>query len=362
MSVALEHRSGLSIRHAKPDDAAAIVDLLREGLGEGTIPRSKPYWNWKHAANPFGPSPVLVAEEAGRIVGLRAFMRWEWGDGKIGQEKTKQPSDHRTSCLTAVRAVDTVTHPDFRGQGIFKRLTLQLRDEVQAEGTAFVFNTPNMQSRPGYLKMGWNPVGKPTLWIRPVRLLQFMKAYRRQGVDSEEGIPPVVDEATVGDVLGESESKEIIESAQEAHCHDRLHTPLSLAYLQWRYAAVPGFDYYAVRKEAGDEGALLIFRTRLRGNLSELRVCDVITGKSNRALRNARGLLRQAGKLADVNVVIGMPGVRHGMRNTFVSAGYLPVPRGGPPLTVYPFPAMNGVLDPTRLASWGPSIGDLELF
>ena len=71
--------------------------------------------------------------------------------------------------LRAVRAVDTATDPDYQGRGLFTRLTLQAIDELRAEGVDFVFNTPNDQSRPGYLKMGWQVVGTLPTHVRPTR-------------------------------------------------------------------------------------------------------------------------------------------------------------------------------------------------
>ena len=65
------------------------------------------------------------------------------------------------STLHAVRAVDTATHPDHQGRGLFTALTMHALEACRAEGVAFVFNTPNAQSRPGYLKMGWREVGRP---------------------------------------------------------------------------------------------------------------------------------------------------------------------------------------------------------
>ena len=43
--------------------------------------------------------------------------------------------------------------------GLFQNLSLRAADDVKSEGVDFVFNTPNDQSRPGYIKMGWQLVG-----------------------------------------------------------------------------------------------------------------------------------------------------------------------------------------------------------
>ncbi len=145
----------LGIRRAEPADRDAILALLATSLGREADPRYEQLFAWKHEENAFGPSPAWVATDGDRIAGFRVLMRWEFVDGG------------RT--VRAVRAVDTATHPDYQGRGIFTKLTRhgieELRDDV-----AFVFNTPNDQSRPGYLKMGWEVVGKLPTAVLPTHL------------------------------------------------------------------------------------------------------------------------------------------------------------------------------------------------
>ena len=125
------------------------------------------FFRWKHLENPFGRSFMLVAEADGRIVGLRAFMRWEFVAG-----------DRR---FRAVRAVDTATHPDHQGKGIFSRLTLEALDALRDQAD-FVFNTPNEKSLPGYLKMGWQVVGRVPIRIRVRRPIRFATRARSRCV------------------------------------------------------------------------------------------------------------------------------------------------------------------------------------
>ena len=68
----------MTIREASGQDTAAIVSLLKLSLGEALMPKSESYWKWKHWDNPFGKSPVLLAFEKNELIGVRAFMRWDW--------------------------------------------------------------------------------------------------------------------------------------------------------------------------------------------------------------------------------------------------------------------------------------------
>ena len=137
--------TGLEVRPATGSDREEVLALLGRSLGSDGDPRYPALFAWKHDENVFGPSPMWVATEAGRVIAFRAFMRWEFERGG--------------RVLRAVRAVDTATDPDYQGKGLFTRLTMLGLDEMRADGVDFVFNTPNSQSRPGYLKMGWREVG-----------------------------------------------------------------------------------------------------------------------------------------------------------------------------------------------------------
>lgn len=335
----------IRIRPAVPGDRDRVRELMKVSLGEGVIPRTDAFWCWKHERNPFGESPVLVAEAEGQLVGLRAFMRWTWwSDG---------------GSVSAVRAVDTATHPDWQGKGIFKRLTTSLRDAVKEEGVGLVYNTPNTQSRPGYLKMGWVTVGRPTIWVRPRRPARLLRAIAVGRSGGSEGPPPPVDAPSAADVLARPTVRQWIDRAADAP-ESRLHTRRTAGYLEWRYAAIPDFRYAALTSGDGEAGAIVLLRSRKRGTLSELRICDVVAGASPDARQNAVKLLRQASRTADADLAIAMPGSAPDA--WLALAGYLPVPKAGPTVTVCPLNEAPAAPDPRFSGSWRLSIGDLELF
>lgn len=112
---------------------------------------SEAFFKWKHLENPFGVSFAMGAWESDRLVGLRLFMRWEF----IGPNN---------EIVKAIRPVDTVTHTDYRGKGIFKTLTLQGL-ELNHNNYDIIFNTPNQNSLPGYLKMGWQKIDLPNTFV-----------------------------------------------------------------------------------------------------------------------------------------------------------------------------------------------------
>lgn len=320
-------RDDLRYRPATADDDPAVLDLLRSSLGWRPEDPDEALFAWKHRENAFGRSPAWVATSDGRVVGYRTFMRWEFADGGT------------THPLRAVRAVDTATHPDFRGLGIFRTLTLAAVDELSAEGVDLVFNTPNDQSRPGYLSMGWQVVGRLPVAMRPrgpagaVRALRARVPADLWSRPSDAGAPAaelLADDHALTRLLGSLPPTRGVVTAR------------SPAYLRWRYT-LPELQYRAVAAAEGPAAGLVVFRLRRRGPATELAVVEALTPSPGGARRLVTAALRQS--RADYAIAIGA-GLRQGL---------VPVPRQGP------------LLATRRLAStppghWSLSLGDIELF
>lgn len=115
-----------------------IVELIRANLDPEFTTE---FFKWKHLDNPFGKSYGLVAWDGDKIVGLRVFMFWEF-------------IQKNNKVLRSIRPVDTVVDSNYRGRGLFKKLTLKGLENCKGQFD-FIFNTPNNNSLPGYLKMGW---------------------------------------------------------------------------------------------------------------------------------------------------------------------------------------------------------------
>lgn len=352
----------IEARRARPEDRRAVLALVAETFGSGGLVDDAAFWSWKHERSPFGPSPCLVAEADGRLVALRVFLPWRFGCG--GRE------------VRAVRAVDTATHPEHRGRGLFRRLTLQLADELAAEGVAFVFNTPNRYSLPGYLEMGWRSMGRLPVWVRPRWPLRLVRAVLAPGPSSDEADPLPADAAGgVGALLEEPELPTLLAAvAARARADGRYSTPRTPEYLRWRYADVPRLAYgarwrLAGRPARGEGSAALIYRRKLRRGLRELMVAEVLADGaegSREAARLLRGLIDETG--ADVATALAARGTAEAA--ALSRAGFLRLPGVGPRLVVRPLtrdgaPGEAGerhAPHPTDRRSFRPALGDLELF
>jgi hypothetical protein len=286
---------------------------------------------------------MLVALDGGRIVGLRAFMRWRF---------RARGEDFR-----AVRAVDTATHPEYQGQGIFSRLTLAALEELAHE-TDLVFNTPNEKSLPGYLKMGWQRVGEVPIRVRLRRPMRFVRRRRSLGsIGSGAGPPPPVQAASAAEALRDTEGLSLL--LGESRINDgRLATPRSPEYLQWRYGDAPLLDYRAVSIGAGSaiEG-LAVFRVRPRGSLWETTVAELFIRGGD--LTTTRRMFRAVAGAAGVDHLTcsfprGTPAARVARFRT------IRAPEG---MTLVARPLRSeGLPDVGTLDAWALSLGDLEVF
>ncbi|MFF7458806.1 GNAT family N-acetyltransferase [Kitasatospora sp. NPDC008115] len=348
----------LTFRPLAESDLPAVLDLLTVTLAGGpTGTRTAGFFAWKHRRNPFGASPGMVAETPdGRLAGVRLFLRWQWrrgGDGTV---------------VSAVRPVDTATHPDFQGRGIFRRLTLDLLDEV-ADETALVFNTPNGNSLPGYRRMGWQELGRVPISVRAVRPAAFARGVRAALARRPAGparpagdacrLPTAADWlAAHTDAGGHGPLAELLRERAAADAADhRLAVHRTPEFLRWRYGDAPGLDYRVLTVHRGDElTGLALGRPRRRGPLAEFTLADVIVRPGDRG--SAARLLRAAARESGCDHVAThlSPGTE--AADAALRTGYLPAPRTGMTL------AARTPAGPTPLtpADWRFSLGDLEVF
>lgn len=326
-----------------------VLDLLRLALGEGPLGRSEEVFHWKHRASPFGPSPGLAAvAEDGTLVGVRLFQRWRLAAG--GAE------------LAAARAVDTATHPEWRRRGVFRRLTLELVERLRGEGAALIFNTPNPHSRAGYLAMGWRSVGRAPLLVRPLRPGRLATAIIRGVRANATSTPPRAPAGTapVAELLADPAAAALFSGpwADET----RLHTPRSTGYLRWRYAETPAGApaYGALWRLEGAAGAAVIARQRRRRGLSEVLICELMV-RGDQGDRLARSLVGKiaASSHADYLAAVAVRGTPE--RRILRAAGFLPVGRRGPWLTVRELAPPAVPVAPATWRGWRPAAGDLEL-
>ena len=310
------------VREAKKEDIDSIIVLLQASLGESLLKKSAEIWNFKHVINPFGESTVLLAEENNELIGVRAFMTWRWQMGN--------------QIWNAYRAVDTATHPNHQGKGIFKKLTLQALDKIHEKGDCFVFNTPNDQSRPGYLKMGWQEVGKIKVALVPTFFYALHNLFFKMKI--ENTITPMQLEA-----LCKIQNRELA-------ANNLLFTTKSTSYLKWRYEENP-LQTYFIYSTPDCYVAMYVKKNRF---FKELRVVEIICDNDFKIKKNIRKAIVSCALEQECYLIT--------VANKYLFAlniyGHF-----GPKLTFKSL-TNNAIFDGKALDinNWKYSLGDLELF
>lgn len=319
----------VTIRPYEGADLPAVLELLEQSLGWEPGERSRAFFEWKHTENPFGASAMWVAEHEGAIVGFRSFLRWRMTvDGHP---------------VEAVRAVDTATHPSARGLGLFTALTLHGIAELADAGVAFVFNTPNGQSRPGYLKMGWQEVGRLPLVVRlrspavAPRLLRARVAADKWSLGVNAGT----------DALAALERAASVEAISRPDIVDGVRSAWTVEALRWRFGFAP-LRYRALALDDDPDRGVAIFRVRMRGPVKEVAVACTAGG---RGAREHSRLLRQVLQACGADVAVALD--RADPKRLLLTARRL-----APILTCRP---LGGAPVPP-IDAWRLTLGDVELF
>ncbi|MCX2980817.1 GNAT family N-acetyltransferase [Halieaceae bacterium IMCC14734] len=222
---------------------------LALGVAVNSQPRSEAYWRWKHLHNPFGKSIMLLAWRDDELVGFRALLRWRLKS----QGKT----------INAVRAVDTVTHPDYQGQGIFSRLTLAALEECKRQDVCLVWNTPNQNSRAAYLKLGWRSQGKINMVIKPLHPLGMLVGIWGHCFGQVRSDSPAPSHT-----LQPNDVRDLHRPTS-----DGLQSEIGERYYQWRYCEVPHLQYFFYR----DGDWAFIYRMNTRLGMRECVLSEILS-------------------------------------------------------------------------------------
>ena len=131
-----------------------VLDLMELVHGYATTPQQFIWW---FEENPTGHRNIYLALHKRKVIAISCHSTFAMLYG--GKER-----------IISI-PLNVLTHPDYRGQGIFSRLeTANERDAVEA-GFAFMLGFPNEASTPILVKrLGWHLIETGRLYIRPLRL------------------------------------------------------------------------------------------------------------------------------------------------------------------------------------------------
>lgn len=247
--------ASIAIREASPADTDQILALMEAVFSKQQYfasTRSRESWNWKYEKNVFGKPIHIVATSDERIVGFRSFWPWEFVC--------------RGQILKAYQPVDTVVHPDYQGQGLFTKLTVKALNQATEIGADLLFNFPNQNSLPGYLKLGWNYVAKLPWLVKPLRPFRLFNTLKSK----EKAIPVELDEKYR---ITPEMCDELLERAS---FDGLLRTRQTKEFLWWRYGENLFFKYGALQVTEGRKKLSAIFEVNQKGTRREMIIVDIL--------------------------------------------------------------------------------------
>lgn len=244
-----------SLRTFQNGDEYAIFELWKTVYPERQYypERWLEWWRWMYTDNPCGKGKIWVAEIDGRFVGQYAIAPRMM---KVG-----------TATVTSALSLDTMTHPNYRRQGIFEMLAQQVYSEAERDGIQIVYGFPNQFSYPGFIgKLNWFHIDtlrvmlKPLNWVNALRIqignriilkLGSLSGTFLSAVATSGKRAPIVEGLTIVQV---SRFDERINSFYEKASHQyKIMLVRNKEYLNWRYVSVPNMDYIIYIAERREE-------------------------------------------------------------------------------------------------------------
>jgi len=129
----------LDIRPWRPGDETAIIALFETVFAR---PMTPAFWRWRFLDHPAGGPLIMLAWDGDRLAGHYAASH--------------APLVVEGKPLAAALSMTTMTHPDYRGRGLFEALGGALYEQLSAQGFAAIWGFPNTLSHlPFRGKLGW---------------------------------------------------------------------------------------------------------------------------------------------------------------------------------------------------------------
>lgn len=140
------------IRPWRPGDETAILGLFHAAFQRHMSPD---FWRWRFQNHPDGGPLISLAWAGDTLVGHYAASQ---GPLVINGERRN-----------AALSMTTMTHPDFRGQGLLEATGLALYDSLTAQGYVSVWGFPNTQINvTRQRKLAWVPISDVATLSLPI--------------------------------------------------------------------------------------------------------------------------------------------------------------------------------------------------
>lgn len=247
--------SAIKIRLADVSEGPQVVEMINAAFKDETaflpIERDLKWWKWKYEEIPFGKPLISVADDDGRIAG--AQICWPWSLTYAGHE------------LKTYQLVDTSVHPDYRGHGLFLKLTINSVKVSNEANADLIFGFPNKNALHGYLKLYYDKVFPVYWWIKVLKPVKLIDKKARHASGRSIDLPAEYR------ITEEKANKIRFANPYER----RIQIKGSSEYVIWRYVRHPLYKYGIVfDKGKGISCAIFEIRETIN-NYREMIVLEI---------------------------------------------------------------------------------------
>lgn len=204
-------------RMYQPGDEEEILKLFQIVYGKSLAPE---YWKWRFFDNPVARPMINLVFDGDTLVSHYA----------VSPVNLRMADD---LCLGAL-SMTTMTHPDYTGQGYFKKLAQELYEyEVSKSDLALVYGFPNLNSHYAFhTRLGWSNIAR----------IPMLKIFWNG-----------VDENPSGIIETDIFQKRHFEISYEISRQFCFKLERNAAYLNWRYVQNPSIKYRIFEDENSGE-------------------------------------------------------------------------------------------------------------
>lgn len=273
-------KRALIVRAFEKGTENEVFELVKAVWGK-EVPNKERWmegWRWMFIDNPAGTSIIWLAWHDDKLVGQYPLVKESM---KIGDKIVK-----------AVQIADTMTHPEYRRQGIAVALGEKALSQLRKEGGSCVIGFPTTQAYKLHMKSGWLDICAFQIMVKPLNLNSILRSYLSSNkflLKTSTGIgslilkmlsrnekPPKVDGLIITKI---SYFNDRFDDFWKKVSNDYdLIIVRNKNYLNWRYVDVPTADYSIyVAERKGEICGYVVLGHSKKGDLTLGCIYDIIT-------------------------------------------------------------------------------------
>lgn len=241
--------------HPFEDPDFGRLILLTESTYPGSEIAHPLYLTWEYRQNPDGHAMIRVAEKDSRIIAQYVVI----------------PRSYRIAgkAMKGSLSLNTLTHPDFRGAGLFRKLAEQLYEDCAGAGIGITIGFPNPASFPVFTgRLGFHHAGRVPFYFKPLNSGSLLaRMFSGSGGKMGNEIPWKREKAGDGDnhirYLDVIKDKHLLgDFLNRLNENFQTGTIRSPEYMEWRYHSIPGRNYHLLISTVEDNiEEMIVFRT-----------------------------------------------------------------------------------------------------